>query len=281
VQAIQSALRTYRTEVQHVVRDVLTGNLNTAYADSLLSVVPAETLDHAWDCSTAQCELFIAGAVQACRSSLQEKMAHVVPNFPGVAQLWVNMSTAALISNTAAMKASADGQAAISSGDKFYSKALSAVLAGGAVAGAGKGKTSSTDAVILKQLEAKVAHNEVMLDVINSITYCKVTVFKSECIKVNAVLSNAMEASIVFHIGRSGSAKSDPLQVQHVEVELHLTPEDAQDELPEALALQNAFTNAYFASIMCEEQIGGCFSEKALLAVEQPCHIPELIQKVR
>ena len=44
---------------------------------------------------------------------------------------------------------------------------------------------------------------------------------------------------------------------------------------------QNLFVSAYFASLMCADELDGCLSSQVLNTVEEPCHIPALLHKVR
>ena len=141
-------------------------------------------------------------------------------------------------------------------------------------------KSGSNASAATTALEREIVEAELMVDVINKLTYCKVTTFQSDCITVSALLSSQVQATLAFHMHRSevdGSASGDVLlTVRDTEVDLVVQPGGGNGGNN-----SNAFVSAFFASIMCsDEHGGGCLSSKSLLAVEEPYQIPDLLQRV-
>jgi hypothetical protein len=185
-------------------------------------------------------------------------------------QLWVNMCAASIISHTSAMQAS-NAQTA----DRFYNKALSRGPAASQRAAAVQAASSGE----AQRLKAQLMETELLIDIANKLTFCRITTFQSNCIKVTAMLSATVDVTLVFNMDRvvDPATGAPALAVQGIEVDLVI----AQDKrTPKVVTAMNLFVSAYFASVMCSEPAAGCLSSSALDAVDEPCHIPPLIHKV-
>ena len=103
-------------------------------------------------------------------------------------QLWVNMCAASIISHTSALRSSVT-----KTDDRFYNKALNRDPAAEA-----RRADPSTLSVLQREdaekARAALSETELLIDIVNKLTYCRVTTFQSDCVKVVAMLSASVDA---------------------------------------------------------------------------------------
>jgi hypothetical protein len=269
VQTVKTGISSYRPEVQQIVRGAMSASIEAAYVDSELSQVPLPGLLLAWELSAADSEVFAKHILSTYPDCYKHQRMQFGAN--DADQLWVHMCAASIISHTSAMQAS-NAQTA----DRFYNKALNRGPSVNQRAAALKAASSGE----AQRLKAQLMETELLIDIANKLTFCRVTTFQSNCVKVTAMLSATVDVTLVFNMDRvvDPATGAPSLVVQGIEVDLVI----AQDKsTPKAVTAMNLFVSAYFASVMCSEPAGGCLSSSVLDAVEEPCHIPPLIHKVR
>jgi hypothetical protein len=269
VQTVKTLLSAYRPEVRDMVRACMVAAIPGAYVDSVLSQVPLEGLLMAWELSPQDSEDFAEQVLARHPDCYKHQRMQFADR--GADQLWVNTCAAAVLSQTSALQASLQAADA----DKFYNKALNRVpsCANAAVNAVSTGPFSAQQLQERQALRAQLTEKELLIDIVNKLTYCRVTTFQSSCVKVTAMLSPTVDASVAFTIDRQG----DQLVVSGILVDLAI----AQGKhTPKAVTAQNLFVSAYFASVMTADDVEGCLSTTTLNAVEEPRDIPPLLHKV-
>mmetsp|Transcript_72840 Transcript_72840/g.142871 ORF Transcript_72840/g.142871 Transcript_72840/m.142871 type:complete len:727 (+) Transcript_72840:861-3041(+) len=272
VQTVKTVLSNYCAEVQTVLKESMSNNIGTAYVDSVLSQVPTAGLLKAWDLGTHENESFLQHTLSVYPDCYKhQRMTYSAQNAD---QLWVNMCAASVISLTAGLHAS-NAQTA----DMFYNKALN--RAPGRASHHRSSKNASVTSLQqnqLVQVQDKLAETELLIDIINKLTFCRVTTFQSSCVKITAMLSPTVDVTLVFNLDKESDGDSSvKLVVAGIEVDLVVV----QDKnTPKVVSAQNLFVSAYFASVMCADDCEGCLSSVTLNAVEEPYHIPPLLHKV-
>jgi hypothetical protein len=270
VQTVKTLLSAYRPEVRDMVRACMVAAIPGAYVDSVLSQVPLEGLLMAWELSPQDSEDFAEQVLARHPDCYKHQRMQFADR--GADQLWVNTCAAAVLSQTSALQASLQAADA----DKFYNKALNRVLsrANAAVNAVSTGPFSAQQLQERQALRAQLTEKELLIDIVNKLTYCRVTTFQSSCVKVTAMLSPTVDASATFTIDRQG----DQLVVSGILVDLAIAQGKST---PKAVTAQNLFVSAYFASVMTADDVEGCLSTTTLNAVEEPRDIPPLLHKVR
>lgn len=196
-QTLRTVISTFPAEVQQIVRNAMIGNISAAYVDTPLSQVPLEGLLLAFELSAAQAEQFTQHVVATYPEAVKHQ--RVAFKSADADQLWVNMTAATILSNTSALKAAQEDSA-----DKFFQKVLNKAPTAGP-SDAAKLITAQ-QAAELSRVQQELLETTLLTDILNKLTYCRVTAFTSQCIKVHATLSPTVAASLVFNICRSGNA---------------------------------------------------------------------------
>jgi hypothetical protein len=269
VQTVKTLLSAYRPEVRDMVRACMVAAIPGAYVDSVLSQVPLEGLLLAWELSPQDSEDFAEQVLARHPDCYKHQRMQFADR--GADQLWVNTCAAAVLSQTSALQATLQAADA----DKFYNKALNRVpsRANAAVNAVSTGPFSAQQLQERQALRAQLTEKELLIDIVNKLTYCRVTTFQSSCVKVTAMLSPTVDASVAFTIDRQG----DQLVVSGILVDLAIAQGKST---PKAVTAQNLFVSAYFASVMTADDVEGCLSTTTLNAVEEPRDIPPLLHKV-
>jgi hypothetical protein len=269
VQTVKTLLSAYRPEVRDMVRACMVAAIPGAYVDSVLSQVPLEGLLLAWELSPQNSEDFAEQVLARHPDCYKHQRMQFADR--GADQLWVNTCAAAVLSQTSALQASLQAADA----DKFYNKALNRVpsRANAAVNAVSTGPFGAQQLQERQALRAQLTEKELLIDIVNKLTYCRVTTFQSSCVKVTAMLSPTVDASVAFTIDRQG----DQLVVSGILVDLAIAQGKST---PKAVTAQNLFVSAYFASVMTADDVEGCLSTTTLNAVEEPRDIPPLLHKV-
>jgi hypothetical protein len=269
VQTVKTLLTAYRPEVRDMVRASMVAAIPGAYVDSVLSQVPLEGLLLAWELSPQDSEDFAEQVLARHPDCYKHQRMQFADR--GADQLWVNTCAAAVLSKTSALQATLQAADA----DKFYNKALNRVpsRANAAVNAVSTGPFSAQQLQERQALRAQLTEKELLIDIVNKLTYCRVTTFQSSCVKVTAMLSPTVDASVAFTIDRQG----DQLVVSGILVDLAIAQGKST---PKAVTAQNLFVSAFFASVMTADDVEGCLSTTTLNAVEEPRDIPPLLHKV-
>jgi len=353
VQSVKAVIQSHRSEVQQVVRVHLANTLQSAYVDTLLAAFPLgataddaagadeglgqgdrEGLMYAWELAATQSEMFIDSLMQAHTeallailplSSTTATAASSRPYQPALYtardpdQLWLNMSTASLLRQTAQLKDTANRHhrpggevgttastavgATIANGssssltstssstDRFFSKVLNCDPAttrqdtsklATQFSSSSLTTTTSTCEVVgsssrraeqALHLQRELQETRLLIDIINKLTFCRVTMFQSNCIRVTAMLSPTVSALLVFHISKTSAGE---LSISYSELDMNWleTPSDP------ALMQQNLFVSAFFASVMCSDDLNGVLCKACLDSLSHPSDIPALLHKV-
>ncbi|KAJ1443977.1 hypothetical protein B484DRAFT_441336 [Ochromonadaceae sp. CCMP2298] len=366
VQGVCILLRSYRPEVQAIVRTTMSTHLASAYLDSPLSHVPAPALEAAWTLDSSDSEFFLDSVVDshpeaykalgmtptptattaptstsASAPTLASPVSDSAPSGTGLGagtgagvgcgadNLWVNMCAASLLGRASRLKASndlgsdmSDTGEDISSADngtgtvtttraattpttgtdRFFDKVLNrpasqqaqltASIAaqlsalprgvdgamGGGMGGVGVGGDSQVSLRQALQGARQLQETTLQVDIVNKLTYCRVTTFQSDCICVTAQLSAEVAAKLVFHVSKTypsistsspTSAASAVLSISNIEVDLEISPSPASH-----------LASAYFATIMCSDALQGPLSSTVLSRVEAPGQIPPLLRAI-
>eukprot|EP01036_Dinobryon_divergens_P026999 gene26999-35704_t len=180
-------------------------------------------------------------------------------------------------------------------GDKFYNKVLhnTPIHTGGGDGCMAVRIEPSRTWNALHTAEKEAADLQVMVNIVNSLTYCEVTTLQSSCISVNAYLTPRVIATIRFNIEQTEQSSQSQSQGMPVyglsDMEVDISLGRVYSSIGEERRLQvleDDFARGFFVSVLCfcaEEEDGlGCgpLSRRALMDATLPCHIPGILRKV-
>ncbi len=286
VQTVKTVLSTYSEEMRSIVQITMESQIEAAYVDSPLQYVPLEALLLAWSMSPTESEQYAQHVVDHYPQSYrQQRLVHPDQHHD---QLWVNMCAKTIIDHTAALKRAQEAHQAAqqaeevrssSQGDRFYNKALNRDPSAKPSASTDfSAMLTAQQAQTTAQVKRSLQETEMLIDIVNKLTYCRVTTFTSSCVRISAMLSSTVTAELTFQLKRTtDSANQVVLTIQNVLVDLAIKQDKSTPQVTQA---QNLFVTAYFASVMCSDELEGCLSQTTLLAAAEPSDIPALLHKV-
>jgi hypothetical protein len=149
-------------------------------------------------------------------------------------------------------------------------------------AGRDRSATANAEAAVLQRMQqqdeslyaARRAVDDVrlMVGVVNRLTYCRATSYTSSSIDVEALLCASLKVALSFSLAQDGVGR---LVVTGVHVELEKT--ERVDGLPDR---EQDLAEAFFSQVLCNDNIDGALSPRALERVAVPADVPVALQKV-
>jgi len=150
-------------------------------------------------------------------------------------------------------------------------------------AGRDRSATANAEAAVLQRMQqqdealyaARRAVDDVrlMVGVVNRLTHCRATSYTSSSIDVEALLCASLKVALSFSLAQDGAGR---LVVTGVHVELEKT--ERIDGLPDR---EQDLAEAFFSQVLCNDDIDGALSPRALERVAVPADVPVALQKVR
>jgi hypothetical protein len=107
------------------------------------------------------------------------------------------------------------------------------------------------------------------ISAINRISYCRTTTYSSNSIKVEAILATNVKAVIDFML----KSVDDELLIDHVNVELENNDKSVHSS-------ESQLAIAYFASVLCCDEISAPLSKRTLSTVKYPSDIPSALNYI-
>ena len=149
-------------------------------------------------------------------------------------------------------------------------------------AGRDRSATANAEAAVLQRMQqqdeslyaARRAVDDVrlMVGVVNRLTYCRATSYTSSSIDVEALLCASLKVALSFSLAQDGVGR---LVVTGVHVELEKT--ERIDGIPDR---EQDLAEAFFSQVLCNDDIDGALSPRALERVAVPADVPVALQKV-